>query len=115
MSEAASKNVQRNPKTIAPPHELFWEVGSARPTAHLTIAGVAQLVDNVAMKQRVWHGKIFDYRLSEFWPGGPEASDFGLMFITPNRVELGWQPAMWQGHKPQVWTPRPLVPPRSAS
>ena len=66
------------------------------------MTGVAQFVDDVVLKKRIWDGEFFGYRLSEFWPGGPLSSDFGLVLIVPNRVELGWQRAMWQGEKPEV-------------
>jgi len=95
-----ARHIERDPNV-----ELFWEVGSARPTAHLTVSGVAQFVDDVVAKKRIWDADLFGYRLSEFWLGGPQSGDFGLLSIVPNRVELGWQPAMWQGQRPEVWTP----------
>ena len=97
-NSAKAKQIERDPNVA-----LFWEAGSTRPIAHLTCSGVARFVDDPAEKSRVWNAKIFGYNLTEFWPSGPESNDFGLMLITPTRVELGWQPAMWQGQKPQVW------------
>jgi len=96
-----ARHIERDPNV-----ELFWEVGSTRPTAHLTLTGVARFVDDGALKTRIWDGGVFGYGLSEFWPEGPQSSDFGLVLIAPNRIELGWQPALWQGQKPQVWTAR---------
>jgi len=93
-----ARQIGRHPKV-----ELFYEVGGKRPTVHLTITGVARLVDDPAEKTRVWNAKLFGYGLGEFWPGGPESNEFGLVLINPHRVELGTQPAMWQGQKPEVW------------
>ena len=90
--------IRRDPKV-----ELFYEVGDKRPTVHLTLTGVAHLVDDPAEKTRVWNAKLFGYDLREFWPEGPQSKDFGLVLITPHRVELGTQPAMWQGQTPEVW------------
>ena len=89
---------------LDPNVELFWEVGTTRPTAHLTLSGTAHFIDDAAEKKRIWEAKLFGYQLSEFWPKGWQSTDFGVILITPYRVELGWQPAMWLGQKPQLWT-----------
>jgi general stress protein 26 len=82
---------------------LFWETGASRPAAHLAVSGTASLVDDQAEKKRVWDAKLFGYNLTEFWPRGPASDDFSLLAIEPQRVELGWQPAMWSGQRPKVW------------
>ena len=86
-----------------PEVELFYEVGPKRPTVHLTVTGLARFVDDRAEKRRVWEAGMFGYDLREFWPEGPESTDFGLLVITPRRIEIGRQPAMWQGQSPAVW------------
>jgi general stress protein 26 len=100
-NSAKARQIERDAKV-----ELFWEVGSTRPTAHLTVTGTARFVDDPSEKTRIWNAKLFRYRLVEFWPKGPGSEDFGLLLITPDRVELGFQPAMWQGQKPDVWRAR---------
>jgi general stress protein 26 len=70
---------------------------------HLTVTGKASFVEDPAEKKRIWNGKIFDYDLAQFWPGGAESKDFGLMLITPSRVEVTSLAEMSQGKPPQVW------------
>jgi general stress protein 26 len=82
---------------------LFWEAGASRPAAHLMVSGTAAIVDDPAEKKRVWEAKLFGYNLAEFWPGGPASTDLSLLAVNPQRIELGWQPAMWQGAGPRVW------------
>jgi general stress protein 26 len=83
--------------------ELFYEVGSQRPVTHLTVTGKAKLIDDLEEKFRVWNLRIFGYDIREFWPSGPDSKDLTLIRIEPLRVELGTQPAMWKGQKPEVW------------
>lgn len=86
------------------PHvELFWETGASRPAPHLTVTGTARLVTDACEKVRVCNAKVFGYDLAEFWPKGAASEDLILIEITPSRVELGWQPAMWSGEKPLIW------------
>jgi general stress protein 26 len=81
--------------------EMFFQVGA--DTVHLTVTGKAVFVEDLAEKKRVWDAKLFDYDLSQFWPDGAESKDFGLMLITPTRVELTSLPEMMTGKKPEVW------------
>src|SRR5271154_2421516 len=81
--------------------ELFYQIGA--DMVHLTVTGKAKFVEDVGEKKRIWNGKVFDYDLSQFWPGGPESKDFGLMLITPDRVELTSLAEMTTGKKPEVW------------
>jgi general stress protein 26 len=83
--------------------ELFYEVGTERPITHLTVTGQARLIDDLDEKVRVWNLRIFGYDLREFWPSGPDSRDLSLIRIDPLRIELGTQPLMWQGQKPEVW------------
>jgi general stress protein 26 len=93
---AKARHLAANPKV-----ELFYQVGT--DFVHLTITGVAKFVEDAAEKKRVWNDKIFDYDLSQFWPGGPESKEFGLLLIAPSRAELTSLPEMSQGKKPEVW------------
>jgi general stress protein 26 len=89
-------HVAKNPKV-----ELFYQAGPE--FVHLTVTGKARFVDDPAEKKRVWEGKVFDYDLAQFWPGGHQAPDFGLMLITPSRIELTTMMDMMQGKQPLVW------------
>lgn len=93
---AKGKQLAKNPKV-----ELFYQVSNE--FIHLTVTGAARFVDDLAEKKRIWHGKVFDYDLAQFWPAGPEAKEFGLLLVTPSRIELTSLGEMTQGTKPQVW------------
>jgi general stress protein 26 len=97
-NSAKALQIARDPRV-----ELFFEVGGERPITHLTVTGKARLTDDLEEKIRVWNLRIFGYDLREFWPSGPDSKDLSLIHIDPLRVELGTQPAMWQGQKPEVW------------
>jgi len=97
-TSAKARQIERDPRV-----ELFFEASGNRPIAHLTVTGTAQLVHDSSEKDRVWNAGLFGYDLKEFWPKGPNSRDFALLVITPVRIELGWQPAMWTGQKPEVW------------
>ncbi|MGO9450470.1 MAG: pyridoxamine 5'-phosphate oxidase family protein [Candidatus Binataceae bacterium] len=99
-TSAKARQIARDPRV-----ELFYEASGARPIAHLTVTGTARIVDDSSAKDRLWNAGLFGYNLAEFWPRGPRSEDFALLRITPSRIELGWQPAMWVGQKPQVWKP----------
>jgi general stress protein 26 len=81
--------------------ELFYQIGAEM--VHLTVTGSAKFVEDLKEKKRIWDGKVFDYDLSQFWPQGAESKEFGLMLITPERVELTSLPEMMTGKKPEVW------------
>jgi general stress protein 26 len=81
--------------------ELFYQISAEM--VHLTVTGTAKFVEDLKEKKRIWDGKVFDYDLSQFWPQGAESKDFGLMLITPSRVELTSLPEMMAGKKPEVW------------
>jgi len=95
---AKALQIARDPRV-----ELFFEVGTQRPITHLTVTGNARLIGDLDERIRVWNLRIFGYDLREFWPSGPDSKDLTLIHIDPLRVELGVQPAMWQGQKPEVW------------
>ena len=95
---AKALQIARDPRV-----ELFYEIRTERPITHLTVTGKARLIYDLDEKIRVWNLRIFGYDLREFWPSGPDSKDLTLIHIDPLRVELGVQPAMWQGQKPEVW------------
>jgi len=98
-NSAKAAHIAKNPKV-----ELFYQIGPE--FIHLTVTGKARFVDDPAEKKRVWEGKVFDYDLAQFWPGGYQAPDFGLMLVTPTRIELTGMMEMMQGKKPLVWRPK---------
>jgi general stress protein 26 len=93
---AKARHIDKNPKV-----ELFYQIGA--DMVHITVTGAAKFVEDMAEKKRIWNAKVFDYDLSQFWPAGPESKDFGLMLITPARVELTSLSEMTAGKKPEVW------------
>ena len=95
-ASAKARHIDRNPKV-----ELFYQV--AQDMVHLTVTGRARFIEDVAEKKRVWDSKIFDYDLSQFFPGGAEAKDFGLMLIEPDRIELTSLADMMSGKPAEVW------------
>jgi general stress protein 26 len=95
-TSAKARQIERNPRV-----EMFYQIGA--DMTHLTVSGHARFVEDLAQKKRIWNGKVFDYELAQFWPQGPESSDFGLVQIEPRRIELTSLPAMTQGKKPEVW------------
>lgn len=95
-ASAKARHIDRNPKV-----ELFYQV--AQDMVHLTVTGRARFIEDVAEKKRVWDSKIFDYDLSQFFPGGAESKDFGLMLIEPDRIELTSLADMMSGKPAEVW------------
>ena len=95
-TSAKARHIDRNPKV-----ELFYHIGP--DWVHLTVTGRAKFIEDIAEKKRIWEGKIFDYDLSQFWPGGAESKDFGLMLIEPDRIELTSLADMMTGKPAEVW------------
>jgi general stress protein 26 len=97
-ASAKAGHIDKNPNV-----ELFYQIGT--DMVHLTVTGKAKFVEDVTEKKRIWNGKVFDYELSQFFPDGPESKNFGLMLITPDRIEMTSLPEMMTGKKPEVWRP----------
>jgi general stress protein 26 len=95
-SSHKAKQIERNPRV-----ELFFQIGPEM--VHLTVTGRAKFIDDKAEKKRIFSGKVFDYDLAQFWPGGPESADFGLLLVEPSRVELTSLSEMTSGTPPAVW------------
>jgi general stress protein 26 len=96
-NSAKARHIGKNAKV-----ELFYQVAPP-DMIHLTVTGSAKFVADLKEKKRIWDGKIFDYDLAQFWPAGAEAKDFGLMLVTPSRIELTSLGDMSVGKKPAVW------------
>ena len=71
-NSAKAKQIERD-RNVA----LFWEAGSTRPIAHLTVSGVARFIDDSAEKSRVWNARIFGYNVSEFLARDPSPTISG--------------------------------------
>jgi general stress protein 26 len=93
-----ARHIGKNPNV-----ELFFQVGTEM--IHLTVTGTAKFVEDAAEKKRIWNGKVFDYDLGQFWPDGADSKEFGLLLVTPSRVELTSLQDMSTGVKPEVWRP----------
>ncbi len=67
---------------------LHWQVGDSSGFDSLLVWGTATVHDDLETKQRLWTG-VFDYDLSGFAPGGPDASP-GTAFLAvhPTRATL---------------------------
>jgi general stress protein 26 len=92
-------HISKNPKV-----ELFYQVGPE--FVHLTVTGKARFIGDAAEKRRVWEGKVFDYDLAQFWPDGHQTPDFGLLLVTPSRIELTSMMELMLGKKSLVWRAR---------
>ena len=64
--------------------------------------------DDSETKERIW--ELFNttpepvgYDPAAFWPGGPDDPNFGVLKLTPWRLEVWGIAAMSQGEPPQVW------------
>lgn len=79
MDSVKARNVAANPQVA-----LHWQV--TEKGDGLEVWGAARCLDDPATKRRLWTG-VFDYDLSAFAPGGPDASPgTGFMEITPTRA-----------------------------
>ena len=68
----------------------------------------AEWADGADEKQRAWDlfkntPLPYGYDPAMFWPGGPTSEDFGVLKLTPWRVELWTLGQMATGQPSQVW------------
>jgi general stress protein 26 len=70
----------------------------------------AQWVDDESEKVRIW--ELFKstppplgYDLGMIWQGGVEDPAYGLLQLTPRRIELYSLGDLFQGREPDVWRP----------
>jgi len=73
------QQIQRNPKICL----AFVEQPNGDKTA--TVIGEAQIIPDIAEKERVWKLAAFDLR--EHFPNGPESDEFCLLKIVIKRIE----------------------------
>ena len=70
----------------------------------------AEWQDDQATRDRIWNllketPEPVGYDPIAFWPGGPSDESFGVLKLTPWRLEVWGLAAMAQGESPQVWRP----------
>lgn len=65
---------------------------------HILVHGKAEIVEDPGEKKRVWD--VFNYDLSDFWPGGPDDPDYMPVRVVPERVELS---KMFGTQDKRVW------------
>jgi general stress protein 26 len=68
----------------------------------------AQWQDDAATKQRIWNllkttPEPVGYDPAAFWPGGADEPGFGVLKLTPWRLEVWSLRAMARGEPAQVW------------
>ena len=68
----------------------------------------AEWHDDAATRERIWElfkstPEPVGYDPIGFWPGGPGDSEFGVLKLTPWRLEVWGLAAMAKGQPPQVW------------
>ena len=80
------KQIRKNPKVCL----LFVELPKGEKRA--AVYGKAGVVSDLATRKRVW--SLATFNLSEFFPGGPESADYGVLRIVPE--EIRWQDS-WSG------------------
>jgi general stress protein 26 len=76
-SSAKARNIAVNPQVA-----LMWS-----PAAEVYVRGVAELVDDVSEKRRVWDSGIFPYDLATFF-GSPDDEDFVFVKIRPRSATV---------------------------
>ena len=68
----------------------------------------AEWLDDAAEKQRIWDlfkntPTPYGYDPAMFWPGGPGEAAFGVLKLTPWRLEISAIQNMMTGQPPKVW------------
>ena len=76
-SSGKARNIRSNPDVA-----MMWT-----PAAEVYLQGVAELVDDVDEKRRVWNSGIFDYDLASFF-GSPEREGFVFVRVHPRSATV---------------------------
>ncbi|TAK35009.1 MAG: hypothetical protein EPO21_07840 [Chloroflexota bacterium] len=91
------RHIQQNPRV-----QLFYEVDEA--FQHLRVTGLAETVDDLAEKRRLWN--CFEYDLTPYF-GAPDAPTFTLIRVRSTRIDLAAdagtgkeQPLIWRRDLP---------------
>jgi general stress protein 26 len=94
------KHVARNPYVSL----SYWDPKQEQ----VYVEARADWADDPAEKQRIWElykstPPPLGYDPGMIWPTGPQAEDFGVLRLTPWRVELWSLEALAKRETPQVW------------
>jgi len=68
----------------------------------------AQWADDTAERRRIWElykstPPPLGYDPGMIWPGGPDREDFGVLKLTPSRIEVWGLTDLMAGKQPRVW------------
>jgi general stress protein 26 len=95
-----AKHLAKNPMVAI----AYWD------SQHDTVMAQcrAEWCDDAATKRRIWEllartPPPVGYDPALFFPNGVDASDFGVLKLTPVRIELWTAQDMQQGRPPTVW------------
>ncbi len=87
----------------------YWDPGHEQ----IYVEARAEWVDDAAEKQRIWDlykntppPLGYDPAIIPPWKDGPTSPEFGVLKLTPWRVELFGIGDMMSGKAPRVWKPR---------
>jgi general stress protein 26 len=76
-SSGKARNIAVNPEVA-----MMWS-----PAAEVYLRGVAELIDDVEEKRRMWSSGIFPYDLAMFF-GSPENQDFVFVRVRPRSATV---------------------------
>ena len=96
------KHLERNPYVAL----SYWD----QQHQQIYIDAKAEWVDNAAEKKRLWElykstPPPLGYDLQMIWQGGVDDPTYGLLKLTPWRIELFALNDMFAGKEAQVWRP----------
>ncbi len=94
------KHLAQNPNVSV----SYWDQAHEQ----MYVDAVAEWADDAAEKRRVWDlfknaPPPLGYDPVMIWPDGPDAPSFGVLKLTPWRVELFSLGDMFAGKAPRVW------------
>jgi hypothetical protein len=98
------KHLAANPRVSL----SYWDPQHEMVYAECT----AEWMDDPAERRRIWDlfkntppPLGYDPAIIPAWKDGPEGSEFGVLKLTPWRIELTGAPEMMSGQGPRVWRP----------
>ena len=86
----------------------YWDQGHEQ----VYVDGTAHWADDAAEKRRIWDlfkstPPPYGYDPAMIWQDGVESEDFGVLTLTPRRVELYSLADLMAGRPPTVWRAEP--------
>jgi general stress protein 26 len=97
-----AKHLAKNPYVSL----SYWD----QQHEQIYIDAKAEWVDDMAEKRRLWDlykstPPPLGYDLQMIWQGGVDDPTYGLLKLTPSRIELYSLGAMFAGQQPMIWKP----------